>query len=91
MRRRYPAILGLPVVVLAFSLLPNSAQAQFYQQGPKLVGAGAVGSFVEQGVSVSLSADGNTAIVGGPGDGGPDGNLAGAVWVFTRSPSGVWS
>ena len=34
------------------------------QQGPKLVGSGAVGS-AAQGYSVSLSADGNTAIVGG--------------------------
>jgi hypothetical protein len=32
------------------------------QQGPKLVGSGAVG----QGFSVALSADGNIAIVGGP-------------------------
>jgi hypothetical protein len=54
------------------------------QQGLKLVGTGAVGA--EQGFSVSLSADGNTAILGGPGD---DGN-AGAAWVFTRS-SGVWT
>jgi hypothetical protein len=50
------------------------------QQGNKLVGTGASGS-AEQGFSVSISADGNTAIVGGPGDN----NLAGAVWVFTRS------
>ena len=34
------------------------------QQGHKLVGTGAVGS-AQQGMSVSLSADGNTAIVGG--------------------------
>ena len=34
------------------------------QQGPKLVGSGAVGT-ASQGISVSLSADGNTAIVGG--------------------------
>lgn len=38
--------------------------AQFSQQGPKLVGAGAVGN-ANQGNSVSLSADGNTAIVRG--------------------------
>ena len=56
------------------------------QQGGKLVGTGAVGSLVNQGESVSLSSDGNTAIVGGPSD---DGN-AGAAWVFTRS-GGVWT
>jgi hypothetical protein len=57
------------------------------QQGPKLVGSGAVGPvFVRQGYSVSLSSDGNTAIVGGKDDNGS----VGAAWVFTRS-GGVWS
>src|SRR5262245_33648455 len=59
-------------VLAAFALvcitLAVPARAQFTQQGPKLVGTGAIGSFVEQGLSVSLSADGNTAIVGGPCD-----------------------
>ncbi|MGL4359339.1 MAG: MBG domain-containing protein, partial [Sediminibacterium sp.] len=55
------------------------------QQGSKLVGTGAVGS-AGQGVSVSLSADGNTAIVGGNNDN----NGAGAAWVYTRS-GGSWS
>ena len=55
------------------------------QQGNKLVGTGAVGS-AEQGISVALSADGNTAIVGGYEDDGG----AGAAWVFTRS-GGVWT
>jgi uncharacterized repeat protein (TIGR02543 family) len=56
------------------------------QQGSKLVGAGAIGTFVDQGTSVSLSADGNTAIVGGNSD---NSNI-GAAWVFTRI-SGVWT
>ena len=51
------------------------------QQGGKLVGTGASGTGIGQGSSVSLSADGNTAIVGGIGDG----NYTGASWVFTRS------
>ena len=55
------------------------------QQGSKLVGTGAVG-MPSQGCSVALSADGNTAIVGGLGDN----SCAGAAWVFTRS-GGVWS
>lgn len=55
------------------------------QQGGKLVGTDATLS-AQQGVSVSLSADGNTALVGGPGD-----NVgAGAAWVYTRS-GGVWT
>ena len=55
------------------------------QQGTKLVGGSAVGS-PNWGSSVALSGDGNTAIVGGPGDN----NGTGAVWVFTRA-GGVWS
>jgi hypothetical protein len=57
------------------------------QQGGKLVGSGAMGT-AAQGMSVSLSADGNTAIVGGPGDNNTVG--IGAAWVFTRS-NGVWT
>ena len=57
----------------------------FIQQGAKLVGTGAVG-YPHQGVSVALSGDGNTALVGGPFDNGD----AGAVWVFTRSGT-TWS
>src|SRR5579862_1494635 len=56
------------------------------QQGSKLVGTGAAGN-AEQGYSVGLSADGNTAIVGGPAD---SNTYVGAAWVFTRS-GGVWS
>ena len=55
------------------------------QQGSKLVGTGAVEQ-ADQGYSVSLSADGNTAIVGGYGDNGN----TGAAWTFTRS-NGVWT
>ena len=50
--------------------------------GPKLVGTGAVGT-AEQGGSVALSGDGNTALVGGPAR--RQRPPAGAVWVFTRS------
>ena len=50
------------------------------QQGSKLVGTGAIG-FSNQGKSVSLSADGNTAIVGGASDN----NGTGAAWIFTRN------
>jgi hypothetical protein len=56
------------------------------QQGSKLSGGGAVGT-AYQGYSVALSADGNTAIVGGYGDN----SNAGAAWVFTRSGGGVWT
>ncbi len=49
-------------------------------QQAKLVGTAASGA-AGQGWSVALSADGNTALIGGPSDSG----LAGAAWVFTRS------
>jgi uncharacterized repeat protein (TIGR01451 family) len=55
------------------------------QQGTKLVGSGAVGAGW-QGISVTLSADGNTAIVGGTDDNG----AAGAAWVWKRI-GGVWT
>ena len=55
------------------------------QQGGKLVGTEAVG-VAAQGYSVAISADGNTAILGGVADN----SFAGAVWVFTRG-GGVWS
>jgi hypothetical protein len=57
-----------------------------WSQQAKLVGAGGIGLLVYQGASVSLSGNGNTAIVGAPSDD----NFAGAAWVYTRS-DGVWS
>ena len=75
----------LIVLVCAIVLSSHPALAQFAQQGPKLVGTGATGP-AEQGRSVSLSADGNTAIIGGPGDNGG----AGAAWVLTKI-GGVWT
>ena len=55
------------------------------QQGPKLTGGGESGE-AGFGTSVALSADGNTALIGGPGDNGRQG----AAWVFTRSGS-TWT
>ena len=58
------------------------------QQGGKLVGSGALGS-AKQGYSVAISADGNTAVVGGIAD-RKDTTEQGAVWVYTRTDS-VWT
>jgi hypothetical protein len=69
--------------VLGMLFLAHAAAAQFVQQGNKLVGAGTAGP-AWQGFSVAISADGSTAIVGGPGDNG-----VGAAWVYTRR-NGVW-
>jgi hypothetical protein len=60
--------------------------ATWTQQGSKLIGTGRAGSQSFTGWSVALSADGNTALVGGPGDN----DFAGAAWVFTRS-NGTWT
>ena len=75
------ALLALLVVCV---FIPH-ARAQFVQQGGKLVGSGSVGQGF-QGNSMALSADGNTAISGGP----DDNSDTGAAWIFTRS-GGVWS
>src|SRR5439155_10958383 len=55
------------------------------QQGTKLTGGGETGAG-PFGYSVALSADGNTALIGGPID---NGNV-GAAFAFTRS-GGVWT
>ena len=55
------------------------------QQGAKLTGAGEQGQ-AHFGASVALSANGETALVGGPGEGFG----LGAAWAFTRSGE-TWS
>jgi hypothetical protein len=55
-------LLGLPVVALVCGVGPAPAEAQFSQQGPKLVATDAIGD-ARQGASVALSSDGNSAIV----------------------------
>jgi len=81
-RRRTVSLIVLVYTTLLFS---SPAHAQLWQQGPKLVGSGAVGNS-EQGTAVALSADGNTAIVGGY----VDNKYVGAAWVWARS-GGVWT
>jgi hypothetical protein len=78
---------GSVLVCVALLCAAQPAAAQFTQQGPPLIGTGTVGPVLGvQGSSVALSADGNTAIVGGP----DDGDESGSVWVYVRS-GGVWS
>ena len=85
-----PILLAGCLLYLVSPLIPNG-RSQFVQQGSKLVGAGWVdlggGLYgVLQGRSVAVSADGSTALLGGPQDNGG----TGAVWVFTRA-NGAWS
>jgi hypothetical protein len=79
---------GLPVVAVVCGVLPAPAEAQFSQQA-KLVGTGAIGGSA-QGASSALSWNGNTALVGGPGDASGMLNNRGAAWVFERS-RGKWT
>ncbi len=67
---------------------PPPSNTYFVQQGDKLTGSDAVKGLygLYQGVSSGLSADGNTAIVGGDGDD----NSNGAAWIYSRT-DGVWS
>jgi uncharacterized protein (DUF2141 family) len=84
---RQGGCLALGLIVSSFVLAgaARPAQAQYIQQGPKLIGTNGSTDAL-QGFSVSLSADGNTALVGAPFDNGQ----AGAVWVYTRS-GGAWT
>jgi type IX secretion system substrate protein len=79
-------VITILILVAAFLLVMNAdSNAQFTQQGSKLVGSGAIGN-ANQGYAVSLSGDGNTAIMGGYADN----NFAGAAWIYTRT-AGVWT
>ena len=90
------ALLGMVIVCVTVTTA-TASPGNYNQQGPKLVGTGAVGAS-GQGASVALSADGNTALVGGPDDNpmtvptinGPIIEGIGAAWVFVRS-NGAWS
>src|SRR5258706_2646893 len=78
--------LAVPLL-FACGMLFSSRQslAQYVQQDPKLVGTAAMGP-ARQGFSVALSADGNTAVVGGD----IIDNHRGAAWIWTRD-RGAWS
>ncbi len=75
-----------PIMLLLLAgIIGGPAKASFVQAAPKLIGSGATGD-AKQGISVALSTDGNTAIVGGFNDN----NRVGAAWVWVRS-AGVWT
>ncbi|RYZ98458.1 MAG: hypothetical protein EOP47_19310 [Sphingobacteriaceae bacterium] len=70
------------ITVASFTVTPTPYPSQ--QQGAALVGTGSIGQSRQN--SIAISADGNTAIVGGYNDN----NEQGAAWIFTRSNS-IWS
>jgi hypothetical protein len=73
------AIVGGPIYDSSGAAWVYARAGGVWSQQAKLVGTGAIGDAL-QGISVSLSADGNTAIVGGFGDN----NDAGAAWVYSE-------
>ncbi|HYW46612.1 MAG TPA: hypothetical protein VE959_27345 [Bryobacteraceae bacterium] len=74
-------------LIRIFCLVLTANAQQFTQQGNKLAGTGISGALdIYHGNSVAISADGNTAIIGGGGDN----SGVGAAWIFTRT-DGVWS
>jgi hypothetical protein len=81
---QFPPPIRAAWIPLFTCLLSLPAIAQVVQQGTKLAGDHIGNS--QQGISVSLSYDGNTAIVGGPFDA----FHFGASWIFART-GGVWA
>jgi hypothetical protein len=89
--RRLPASIDLWHGVLQLRVSDAGARYPlridpFIQQGPALTSAEQIGVEKDFGQSIALSADGNTALIGDPGDRGG----TGAAWVFVRSGS-TWS
>ena len=89
-RTRTFAALSLLAAVLGAAVatgVPAGAAppSTFSPQGPKLIPTG-VTTESHVGRAVALSADGNTALIGGPHEKG----AKGAAWIFSRSGS-TWS
>ena len=84
-RRTAPVVALLALLLSLGAAIPDglaSGSAPLFQQGPKLTGGEESGEG-RFGRTVAVSADGDTALVGGP----RDSSEAGAVWVFTRTGS----
>ncbi len=80
------AIIGVPGdnngqgAAWIFRQRPQNGGVWEYSHGEKLTGTSNIGA-ARQGTSVALSADGNTAIVGGAGDNANQG----ASWIYTHT------
>src|SRR5689334_13798492 len=70
----------MEIITIGATWIYTRRNAIWAQQGSKLIGTAYFGSLINQGQSVALSYDGNTLVVGGPGD---NGNIE-ATWIFTR-------
>jgi hypothetical protein len=72
----------------AWVYVRRASDGVWVQQGTQLIGSDFAGTGPATGQAVALSNDGNTALIGGPGDGAN--TQIGAAWVFTRNSQGVW-
>jgi len=81
------AIVGGPIddTLIGATWIFTRTSGAWNQQGAKLTSNDGINQ-PQQGNSVALSADGNTAIIGGP----TDNSGVGAAWIFIRS-SGAWA
>ena len=80
----------LTITILISPVLRGfSRSGGVWSEQTKRVANNGIGN-AEQGYSVSLSGNGNIAIVGGRFDNENSGDLTGAAWVYARS-GGVWS
>src|SRR5256885_2381051 len=84
-RSRTFSRVAVSLIAVSLTWFPMPALAQYVQLGSKLIGSGGVGA-PAHGISFAVSADGDTALVGGD----LDNNYGGAAWVFKRT-NGVWS
>jgi hypothetical protein len=81
------ALIGKSVNGMGGAWVFKRSGSTWSQQGNQLVATGTVGNSGNQlGSSVSLSGDGNRALIGGKADN----NYVGAVWVFRRN-GGAWT
>jgi FG-GAP-like repeat/FG-GAP repeat len=82
---RNPNFIAALLAIATLLCLSLPAPAQFTGQSQPLIGSGVVGQS-QQTSSIAMSADGNTALFGGPANN----SNTGAAWVFTRS-AGIWT
>ncbi len=75
------ALIGSPDEGLGSAWVFTRSGSTWTQQGSKLSGGEQVESYGQFGASLSLSGNGDTALIGGSGDH----NLTGAAWVFKRT------
>jgi hypothetical protein len=77
------AVVGQPFLSTPGAFVYTRSNGAWTRQGPQLVVSGAIGGST---ITVAISGDGNTIIIGSQ----KDNQGIGAAWIFARS-NGVWS